>query len=124
MRQIRIACHKCRHAWSFEPPMGRRDECPRCHVDVRVCLNCRHYDPGAHHECREEQAEWVKDKASGNFCSYFEGSDAEGRRPGDVAGAKVQLDQLFAKGPAAAEARPAPSAALADQLRRFLDAKK
>ncbi|NRA44797.1 MAG: hypothetical protein HRU09_07570 [Oligoflexales bacterium] len=66
-----IICHACHHTWTFEPPLGRRDECPACHIDCRVCLNCIHYDPGAHHECREPQAEWVRDKDSGNFCGYF-----------------------------------------------------
>ena len=66
-----IVCHACNHSWTFEPPMGRRDECPACHTDSRVCLNCIHYDTSAHHECRESQAEWVREKESGNFCGYF-----------------------------------------------------
>ncbi|MFK7826658.1 MAG: hypothetical protein AB8G05_21130 [Oligoflexales bacterium] len=34
-------------------------------------MNCIYYDAGSHHECREPQAEWVREKESGNFCGYF-----------------------------------------------------
>ena len=75
-----ITCHACHKAWSFEPPLGRAEECPSCRRDAKVCRNCQFYDPSAHHECRETEAEWVKDKESGNFCSYFSAkSSAEPR---------------------------------------------
>lgn len=34
-------------------------------------MNCKFYDKNAHHECREPQAELVKDKKMANFCGYF-----------------------------------------------------
>lgn len=66
-----INCHKCSHRWSFDGTLSRGDECPSCNSCCKVCLNCNFYDSGSHHECREPQAEWVKYKDQGNFCSYF-----------------------------------------------------
>ena len=51
--------------------MGRRDECPVCGKDSRICLNCSHYDQSFYRECREPGTEWVREKDQGNFCGYF-----------------------------------------------------
>jgi len=114
-----IVCHKCGHAWTYEPPLERRAECPQCGSDARVCRNCRHFDTGYHHECREEQAEWVREKDRGNFCSYFAAS-AQGQSSGGEAQAKAKLDQLFG-GSKGEPSKPAPS--LQDELARFLKSK-
>jgi hypothetical protein len=95
MDERRIACHKCGHTWTFLPPLGRRDECPKCHADAKVCLNCRFHDRGAHHECREEQAEWVKEKAEGNFCGFFEAKAEQGGVGDAEAKARAKLAALF-----------------------------
>ena len=44
----------------------------KCRADLRVCLNCPSYDLRAAEQCRERRAELVPEKASGNFCEYFE----------------------------------------------------
>ncbi|MDE3098611.1 MAG: hypothetical protein KGJ88_03995 [Verrucomicrobiota bacterium] len=44
----------------------------RCRSDLRVCLNCVHYDARAAHQCRERRAEPVLEKDRGNFCEYFD----------------------------------------------------
>ncbi len=44
----------------------------KCRADLRVCLNCAHYDLHAAHQCRERRAEPVMEKHVGNFCEYFE----------------------------------------------------
>jgi len=44
----------------------------KCRADLRVCLNCAHYDPRVAQQCRERRAEPVLEKAAGNFCEYFE----------------------------------------------------
>ena len=36
-------CHKCGTA-IVEESVSRRDECPGCGADLRVCLNCTFYD--------------------------------------------------------------------------------
>ena len=44
----------------------------KCRADLRVCLNCAHYDPRVAQQCRERRADPVLEKAVGNFCEYFE----------------------------------------------------
>lgn len=118
----RIVCHHCKHTWTVETALGRRDECPKCHHDAKVCLNCRHFDRGAHHECREEQAEWVKEKDRGNFCSYFEPRTGGDDLDSAAAKARDRLEGLF--GGAKSESVAKPGANFQEELQRFLDAKK
>jgi len=65
---------------------------------VVACRNCRFYDTQAHNQCREPQAEWVKDKERANFCDYFEAAtktaSAKSVRKED---ALKKLDDLFKK---------------------------
>jgi hypothetical protein len=122
MAQQPVACHRCKHVWTTETALGRRDECPSCHSDAKVCLNCRHFDRGAHHECREEQAEWVKEKDRGNFCSYFEPSGAVSAAASEAAKARSKLDGLFG-GPKPEETSK-PAASFQDELKKFLESKK
>lgn len=71
MAEIRLKCFQCGTELAFPYTPGRRDECPNCRADVHVCRNCRNYDPNAYNECREPQAEVVKEKDRSNFCDYF-----------------------------------------------------
>ena len=48
-----------------------RDECPVCHADLHTCLNCIFYDTGKSNSCREDKADFVKEKDRANFCEYF-----------------------------------------------------
>lgn len=123
MKALELHCHKCQQTWAVHPPLGRRDECPRCHADAKCCLNCRYYDRGAHHECREDQAEWVKEKASGNFCGWFEPA-AAGAVAAEAAKAMGKLDGLFKGANDSAPAAPKPGASVEDELKRFLAQKK
>ncbi len=116
-----IACHKCKHIWTYEPPLERRAECPQCRSDSRVCQNCSYFDRGAHHECREEQAEWVKEKDRGNFCSYFEGRGSATPFGGEVSNAKAKLDELFG---GVQTPRSEKGKNFADDLANFLQGKK
>lgn len=118
-----VFCHKCRHQWTASVAVGRRDECPMCHSDARCCLNCRFYDRGHYHECREEQAEWVENKDRANFCSYFEPGSAASDRSAEMKKVQDKLQGLFKpndKEPAKAE----PAMSFADDLARFLESKK
>jgi hypothetical protein len=89
-------------------------------MNARVCLNCKHYDPGSHRECREDQAEWVKEKDHGNFCSYFDGNPNAAARGAELDKVKGKLDQLF--GGAKPEA-PKAGQSLADELAKFMSKK-
>lgn len=71
-------CFSCHKSFELGLPAGRRDNCPHCYADAKVCRNCRFHDKGAYHECTEPQAEWVEDKEKGNFCDYFEPGTSSG----------------------------------------------
>lgn len=134
MNARQICCHRCNHVWEFMPPLGRRDECPSCRQDARVCLNCRFFDRSAYRECREEQAEWVKEKNTGNFCGYFDASANLRGQTKDDQSTKSKLEKLFSDGKSGSgngtlpgeESGPAQktNATLQEQLQKFLNSRK
>src|SRR5690349_376166 len=65
-------CHKC--GWEFTLPgqPGRSESCHKCGADLKVCLNCTHYDPKVAHQCRDRRAEPVMEKHMANYCEWFE----------------------------------------------------
>jgi ribosome-binding protein aMBF1 (putative translation factor) len=65
-------CHKCGWEWTLNRSPGRSETCLECQADLKVCLNCAHYDRSVAYQCRERRAEPVEDKAAANFCEYFE----------------------------------------------------
>lgn len=68
-----VVCWKCGMDISGLPqPLGRRAECPACHVELHVCRLCRHYDPVKARQCREPMAEEIKEKTRANFCEWFQ----------------------------------------------------
>jgi hypothetical protein len=84
----------------ISPPVYRSSHCSSCGKEVKVCLNCTFYLPGAHGDCKETVAEQVKEKDRANFCDYFVLAK-EGRRfASSKAGeremkAKKAFDDLF-----------------------------
>ena len=76
MRESKIQttrhCHNCGEPWTLTGQPGRGETCMKCRADLRVCLNCVHYDPRVAQQCRERRAEPVLEKHAGNFCEYFE----------------------------------------------------
>lgn len=68
---IELVCFSCQKTLKFASSIGRREECPHCRADVHVCKNCEHYDPKAYNECREPQADYVKERDRANYCDYF-----------------------------------------------------
>jgi len=103
--------------------MGRRDECPHCRRDARICYNCRFYDPVAYRECREPQAEWVKEKVTGNFCGYFSASTQQRSQSASDA-TRSKLDALFGGGPMVDSPKASPEANLSEELKKFMERKK
>jgi ribosome-binding protein aMBF1 (putative translation factor) len=65
-------CHACGKDWTSSRQPGRGDCCTQCRADLRVCLNCKHFDKTAAYQCRERRADPVQEKAAANFCEYFE----------------------------------------------------
>ncbi len=100
---MNTSCHHCKKDLPVAIDGGRarvafRETCPACGSDLHVCLNCKHYDAGSHHECRESSAEWVRDKERANTCEYFAPAPpgrAEGTSAKDTLSA---LDALFKRG--------------------------
>lgn len=93
-----MQCYNCQIVIDLEKKPNRKDTCPRCISYLHCCRNCRLYDPAAHNQCREPQADWVKDKEMANFCDYFEAASetaAGGSSQKDEALKK--LDDLFKK---------------------------
>ena len=72
-----MICYFCGHKLNLGEVVGRHEVCPECHRDVRSCLNCAFYDPGAHNQCIEPQSEEVRERDQSNFCEFFVLSDAE-----------------------------------------------
>jgi len=101
------SCHGCGAALHVDGPVGRRTTCPECDADLHTCLNCRHYDESAAHECREPQTEHVVDKAASNACDLFQlGDGASRRRSRGSRAAKDRLAALFGEAPAADDDDP------------------
>ena len=65
-------CHNCGWEYSIPGQPGRTESCHQCGADLKVCLNCIHYDTRAAHQCREKRADPVLDKHMANFCEYFD----------------------------------------------------
>jgi hypothetical protein len=94
------ACHFCGTIVENPREVYRSTSCPTCGKDLKICLNCRFYSPGAHWDCAESIDELVKDKDRANFCTFF--SFRAAAAPGSAAPpsdakqqAKRKLDKLF-----------------------------
>jgi hypothetical protein len=96
-------CHACGWEWTEKETPGFSAECPKCAAYLHCCLNCKFYAPGAHHDCREPQADPVREKDGRNTCEYFlladRGPAGAGDAKGRSAAARAKLDQLFGGGP-------------------------
>ncbi len=66
-----MICNHCGREVRLIGKIARTDECPHCHQDLHCCRNCRFFDPGKSRQCRETQADYVKEKDRANFCDYF-----------------------------------------------------
>jgi hypothetical protein len=66
---------------------------------MRVCRNCVSYDIKAAYQCRDKRAEPVFEKASANYCEYFDFIKREFAAPGNPHSreeqAREQLKKLF-----------------------------
>ena len=109
-----LQCYRCGTSLAaLSLPLGRLDECPQCSVQLHVCRMCRFYDPAVTKQCREDDAEEVREKTRANFCDYFKPS-ADAHDPTFVTAdtkAKSELDALFGDGDGDAGDDDATSAA-------------
>ena len=113
---INITCFKCQHQWSYEGVLGRRDDCPSCSWDAHVCKNCQHYAPNFHHECRENQADYVQEKERSNYCDYFLANGQKGPGTSEADSAKAKLAGMFGGG---SENGEKPKSKMEEELNKF-----
>ncbi|WP_413287484.1 hypothetical protein [Bdellovibrio sp. HCB337] len=92
-----LHCFNCNKEIQVGGIVGRRDECPNCRADVHVCKNCEFYDPKAYNECREPQADMVKEKDRANFCDYFSPRRGSSGGVDKAAALRAAAEALFKK---------------------------
>jgi len=97
------SCYRCGAEVRIDGPVGRRTTCPECDADLHSCINCRHYDESAAHQCREPHADHVLDKEASNPCELFMFGDGASRRRGRSRAARDALGALFGEAPAREE---------------------
>jgi hypothetical protein len=92
-----FTCWKCGASLAELPlPLSRLAECPACRAYQHVCRMCLDFDRHAPKQCREQDAEEVKDKERPNFCDYFKPNpNAYRSRDPKSQAAKSTLDSLF-----------------------------
>lgn len=91
-----MVCHHCGETIKSVQKIGRQETCSGCGNYLHCCFNCRFYVANAYHQCRETEAEWVRDKASANFCDYFQPGDKGAKADKDrAAEARKKLEALF-----------------------------
>jgi hypothetical protein len=94
-----LSCYRCGASLAaLTMPIARQDECPNCLVHVHVCRMCVFYDPQVTKQCREDDAEEVREKERANFCDYFKprGDAFSGEELAAETQAKEGLATLFA----------------------------
>lgn len=91
------ACHFCGAEIGNPREVFRNSSCSRCGKDLKICLNCKFYGPGAHWDCLETIDEPVSDKNRANFCTFFFFRDSSGKaaKPPEGDSARRKLDRLF-----------------------------
>jgi hypothetical protein len=93
-----LSCYRCGASLSaLSLPIVRKDLCPDCGVELHVCRMCIHFDPAAPAQCREDDAEDVKEKELANFCEWFEpsGTAFESRHQSEADQALEELEAMF-----------------------------
>ena len=96
-----MQCYRCGASLAaLSLPLSRQDLCPECTVYLHCCRMCVYFDPAVAEQCREDDAEEVKNKEIANFCDYFRPDPAahDPRYVGEEANARSQLDAIFGDG--------------------------
>jgi hypothetical protein len=93
-----LQCWRCGASLAaLSLPLSRQDQCPDCFVYLHNCRMCSFFDPAVVEQCREDDAEEVKNKEGANFCDYFRPNPAahDARYVSAEGQARSQLDTLF-----------------------------
>lgn len=119
-KDVVYKCYKCAEELEFEVKIGRRDVCPNCHAYLHCCHNCEYWDQNVHNQCTENRAEFIRDRAEGNFCLYFTFKVPDEDRTREQDEARAKLDAMFGGGPKASPAAFSPKTT--DDARARLEA--
>jgi predicted RNA-binding Zn-ribbon protein involved in translation (DUF1610 family) len=94
---IPTMCYFCGTPIDANMRVYRSTTCPTCGKDLKICLNCRFYDPGAHWQCKETIPDPVREKDRANFCDYFQlnRGGSRGADGGKTEKAREQFKSLF-----------------------------
>jgi hypothetical protein len=68
-------------------PLRRLEECPACKAELHVCRMCQFFDRRIARQCRQDDAEEVRNKEQANFCDWFK------PRPAAFDGAEAAVQQ-------------------------------
>jgi hypothetical protein len=93
-----LQCWRCGASLaSLSLPLSRQDQCPDCSVYLHNCRMCSFFDPAVVEQCREDDAEEVKNKEGANFCDYFRPNPTahDARYVSAEGQARSQLESLF-----------------------------
>jgi hypothetical protein len=80
-----------------------RSACAKCSLELRSCIQCVHFDPGARFECTQNIPSRVSPKDTANECPHFSARTAWEREttavtsqnPTEPSGARKAFDDLF-----------------------------
>lgn len=93
-----LVCWRCGAALTWlRLPIGRLEECAACRAQLHVCRLCQSWDKTRVKQCREEDAEEVRNKQQANFCDWFkpQAGAFDGESGAAEIAAKAALDGLF-----------------------------
>lgn len=103
-------CYNCGEELIFDVKIGRRDQCPNCYAYLHCCYNCQYWNPDVHNQCTENQGEFIRDRAEGNFCLYFTFKSENNQTDDFATAAKNKLNSLFGGGDAKTSPKTADEA--------------
>ncbi len=109
-QEPRFRCYKCGEELVFEVKIGRRDTCPNCYSYLHCCFNCQYWNPDVHNQCTENQGEFIRDRAEGNFCLYFTFKGTKDVADDEATKAKARMDSMFGGAPAKTSPRSSDEA--------------
>ncbi|MFH2203052.1 MAG: hypothetical protein ABIJ96_08060 [Elusimicrobiota bacterium] len=92
------SCYKCGGNLDHGD-YGRGKDCPGCGEDTKICRNCDLYAPGLNSDCREPQADLIKNKERANYCEFFKSGNPKRSAPPESGTSKDAFSALFKKKP-------------------------
>ncbi len=92
-------CAKCGHQVpASQLEVDHATTCSKCGTPLHSCRHCKHFDPDARFQCRENIDERIADKGAANECPVFKpvkALDATGRRANTAEDARSAFHDLF-----------------------------